>query len=128
MKSLLIELDDETASRIERIAPGRSRQRSEFIRAAIRRALWEIEERETAEAYRPRRSDRCPRAIAANGRSNALWVAFTPLKPRFKGRPIELTGFFTATQDVNYIAIVSDGQQDRLSVVFHEYAHLVELP
>ena len=52
MKSLLIELDDDMVERIERVAPGRSRQRSEFIRAAIRRALWEIEERETAEAYR----------------------------------------------------------------------------
>lgn len=51
MKSMLIELDDETAERIERVAPGRNRQRSEFVRAAIRRALWDLEERETAEAY-----------------------------------------------------------------------------
>ncbi|HVH57211.1 MAG TPA: CopG family transcriptional regulator [Vicinamibacterales bacterium] len=52
MKSVLIELDDETAARIERVAPGRTRQRSEFIRNAIRRALWELEERQTADAYR----------------------------------------------------------------------------
>jgi Arc/MetJ-type ribon-helix-helix transcriptional regulator len=51
MKSLLIELDDDMVERIERVAPGRSRQRSEFIRAAIRRALWELEERDTAAAY-----------------------------------------------------------------------------
>jgi predicted transcriptional regulator len=52
MKSVLIELDDETAARIERVAPGRTRQRSEFIRNAIRRALWELDEQQTAEAYR----------------------------------------------------------------------------
>ena len=34
------------------MAPGRARRRSEFISLAIRRALWEIEERATAEAYR----------------------------------------------------------------------------
>jgi metal-responsive CopG/Arc/MetJ family transcriptional regulator len=52
MKQLLIELDDDVAAQLERAAPGRSRQRSEFVRNAIRRALWEIEERHTAEAYR----------------------------------------------------------------------------
>jgi predicted transcriptional regulator len=52
MKQLLIELDDETASKLEQVAPGRSRRRSEFIRAAIRRALWALEEHATAEAYR----------------------------------------------------------------------------
>jgi predicted transcriptional regulator len=52
MKQLLMELDDETAARLERVAPARSRRRSEFVRAAIRKALWELEERATAEAYR----------------------------------------------------------------------------
>lgn len=52
MKQLLIEIDAETAEKLEKIAPGRARLRSEFIRAAIRRALWEIEERATEEAYR----------------------------------------------------------------------------
>ncbi len=51
MKSLLVEVDDELASRLERVAPARSRRRSEFIRAAILKALWEAEERATAEAY-----------------------------------------------------------------------------
>ena len=49
---LLIDVDDETAAQLERVAPGRDRRRSEFVRMAIRRALWEIEERATAEAYR----------------------------------------------------------------------------
>lgn len=49
---LLIEVDDETAAKLDRVAPGRARRRSEFVRMAIRRALWEIDERATAEAYR----------------------------------------------------------------------------
>jgi predicted transcriptional regulator len=51
-KALLVELDQETATRLDRIAPARSRGRSEFVRAAIRRALWEVEERATEAAYR----------------------------------------------------------------------------
>ena len=51
MKSLLVEVDDELASRLERIAPARSRRRSEFVRTAILKALWEAEEQATAEAY-----------------------------------------------------------------------------
>ena len=52
MKQMLLELDDDTAMRLDRVAPSRSRKRSEFVRAAIQRALWEIEEQETAAAYR----------------------------------------------------------------------------
>ena len=52
MKTLIVELDDEIAAKLERVAPGRARQRSEFIRNAVRKALWEIEEQTTAEAYR----------------------------------------------------------------------------
>ena len=51
MKQLLIEIDEDMATQLERVAPTRSRLRSEFIRAAIRRALWELEERATAQAY-----------------------------------------------------------------------------
>jgi predicted transcriptional regulator len=52
MKQLLIELEDDDAARLEKVAPSRTRRRSEFIRGAIRRALWEIEEQATADAYR----------------------------------------------------------------------------
>ena len=51
MMQILIDLDEKTAERLERVAPARSRRRSEFIRAAIRQALWTIEERATARAY-----------------------------------------------------------------------------
>jgi predicted transcriptional regulator len=52
MKQLLIEIDEETFGRLERIAPARSRRRSAFIRAAIHKALSEAQEHATAEAYR----------------------------------------------------------------------------
>ena len=52
MKQLLIEVDDELAAKLEKVAPGRSRRRSEFIRYAIRQALWDLEEKQTAEAYK----------------------------------------------------------------------------
>ena len=52
MKQLLIEIEDDVAARLEAVAPGRTRRRSEFVRMAIRRALWELEEAATAEAYR----------------------------------------------------------------------------
>ena len=51
MKQVLIELDDATARRLEEVAPSRSRKRSEFIRRAIQMALWDLEEKATAEAY-----------------------------------------------------------------------------
>lgn len=52
MKQILVELDDDVAARLEAVAPGRARRRSEFIRNAIQRALWALDEAATAEAYR----------------------------------------------------------------------------
>jgi len=52
MKTVIIDLEDDVAAKLERVAPGRTRRRSEFIRRAIRQALWELEEQATAEAYR----------------------------------------------------------------------------
>ncbi len=52
MKQILVELDDEMAARLDRVAPGRSRKRSQFVRLALGRALWDLEEQATAEAYR----------------------------------------------------------------------------
>jgi len=50
MKSILIELEDEVAAKLEQVAPGRTRQRSEFIRRAIRRALWDLDEQRQPDA------------------------------------------------------------------------------
>jgi predicted transcriptional regulator len=52
MKQLLIEVDDELAAKLEKVAPARSRRRSEFIRCAMRQALWDLEEQKMAEAYK----------------------------------------------------------------------------
>jgi predicted DNA-binding protein len=48
---VIVELDASLAERLERVAPARSRQRSAFIREAIRRALDEAREQEMALAY-----------------------------------------------------------------------------
>ena len=48
---VLIELDAETLRRLEKVAPGKSRKRSAFIRAAIQRSLWALDEEKTREAY-----------------------------------------------------------------------------
>jgi predicted transcriptional regulator len=68
MKQFLIEVDDDVAAHLERVAPARSRRRSEFIRLAIRKALWEEEERATAEAYR-----RQPDSVADAYLDAAVW-------------------------------------------------------
>jgi predicted transcriptional regulator len=50
-KQLIVELDDPLARELERIAPARSRRRSSFVRAALRRALDELAEARMKEAY-----------------------------------------------------------------------------
>ena len=57
MKQILIELDDDTVARLEAIAPARSRKRSDFIRFAIRRAIWDRDEAEIEASYRARPDD-----------------------------------------------------------------------
>ncbi len=51
MKSLVVELEDEVLEKLKRVVPDQSRQQSEFVAMAIRKALWDLEERQTAEAY-----------------------------------------------------------------------------
>ena len=80
MKSVLIELDDDVAARLEQVAPGRSRRRSEFIRNAIREALWHLEEHATAEAYR--RQPDSPDAYL----NSEVWEPGAPRKPKARRR------------------------------------------
>ena len=54
---ILIHLDDELARRLDRVAPARDRQRSRFIREAILKALWDLEEKSTEAAYRRQPQD-----------------------------------------------------------------------
>ena len=51
MKSLLVQLDETTYRALSRIAPAAKRQRAEFIRSAIRKAIRETEEERTRLAY-----------------------------------------------------------------------------
>ena len=54
MKSLLIQLDEQTLGALNRVAePGR-RKRSEFVRQAIRTAIRQAEYLAISEAYRTR--------------------------------------------------------------------------
>jgi hypothetical protein len=51
MKQVMIQLDDATAAQLEKVAPGSSRKRSEFLRGVIARALHETLEQGTRKAY-----------------------------------------------------------------------------
>jgi metal-responsive CopG/Arc/MetJ family transcriptional regulator len=51
MKSLLVQLDEPTFRALNRVAPAAERQRAEFVRAAIRKAIREAEEARTRQAY-----------------------------------------------------------------------------
>ena len=51
MKSLLIQLDEPTLRALDRVAPAAQRKRAEFIRAAIRKAIYQAEEERTRLAY-----------------------------------------------------------------------------
>ena len=53
-RQLIVELDEPLARELERAAPARSRQRSSFVRAALRLALDELAETRLAEAYKAR--------------------------------------------------------------------------
>ena len=52
-------------------------------------------------------------------------ATFNPYKPKYQGKRIDVAGLFVPRRDVNYIAMVADNNDQRLRVVFHEYAHLL---
>lgn len=51
MKSILIQLDDQTYRLLDRVAPAAKRQRAQFIRQALHKAILETEEARTRAAY-----------------------------------------------------------------------------
>ena len=53
-KRLTVRLDEQLARELERAAPARSRQRSSFVRAALRRALDEVADGRMTQAYKTR--------------------------------------------------------------------------
>ena len=52
MKSILLQLDDRTCRLLDRVAPAAKRQRAQFIRKALLKAVMEAEEARTRAAYR----------------------------------------------------------------------------
>lgn len=51
--------------------------------------------------------------------------SFLPFKPLYQGRPANISGYFQAGDDVNYIAISLDPRlRDPFRTAFHEYVHL----
>jgi hypothetical protein len=51
MAQILVQVSEQMLSALEKVAPGKSRLRSRFIRLAIERALMEVRDIRTREAY-----------------------------------------------------------------------------
>jgi cytochrome c-type biogenesis protein CcmH/NrfG len=51
--------------------------------------------------------------------------SMTPVKPLFRGKPIELAGYFQSGEDVNYIAVNGEFLDLAVLTIFHEYAHFL---
>lgn len=70
-----------------------------------------------------------PRAIAAAVPTVVVVFptdyAIGPFRPKYQGKPVDVAGLFLPGRDVNHLAIVNDGNAERMRIVFHEYAHLV---
>ena len=50
--------------------------------------------------------------------------AFAPYRPRFNGKPVELGGYFYASEDMNIVAFADVDRDQSLRTIFHEYLHL----
>ena len=51
--------------------------------------------------------------------------SFDPFKPKFKGKTVQVAGYFTAGEDVNYVALALEAGEPAYRTVFHEYTHFV---
>lgn len=51
--------------------------------------------------------------------------SMTPAKPLFRGKPIDLAGYFNGGEDVNYIAVNAQSLVYSMQAIFHEYAHFL---
>ncbi|MBK6696451.1 MAG: hypothetical protein IPG50_30310 [Myxococcales bacterium] len=90
MKRILIELDDRCARDLERVAPAKARQRAEFVRLAIRRAIDLALDVRTGDAYRarPLAADGTPEDLVGWDQANQLATPSASAKasPRKKPR------------------------------------------
>src|SRR5690606_24225888 len=55
--------------------------------------------------------------VCATGRT------LRPMRPLYRGSPIEVAGFFQSGEDVNYMVINAELADAALPTVFHEYSH-----
>ncbi len=51
--------------------------------------------------------------------------SLTPAKPLFRGKPVEVAGYFQAGEDANYIAVNAEDLDVATPAIFHEYAHFL---
>jgi tetratricopeptide (TPR) repeat protein len=51
--------------------------------------------------------------------------SFTPYKPLYRGKPVEVGGYFQGGEHVNYIALMPGRESDDYRTIFHEYTHFV---
>jgi len=79
-RQIIVALDDATARELERIAPSRTRKRSEFVRRALRQALDAEAERRMARAYR-----QCPDDAQMEHVDPEAWARRRPM-PRSRQR------------------------------------------
>ena len=49
--------------------------------------------------------------------------SMTPLKPLFRGKPVDVAGYFNGGQDANYIVVNGESLDTSMLAIFHEYAH-----
>jgi tetratricopeptide (TPR) repeat protein len=67
-------------------------------------------------------SSAVPMVVIAFGRDKGL----EPLAPLYQGKPVEIGGLMLDAPDIQYIALSAQGDRDdRLQIVFHEYAHTI---
>ena len=50
--------------------------------------------------------------------------SMTPVKPLYRGKPIELNGYFQSGEDVNYIVVNAEFLDIAVVTIFHEYRAL----
>jgi cytochrome c-type biogenesis protein CcmH/NrfG len=51
--------------------------------------------------------------------------SFSPFKPVYQGRPVEVAGYFVGMEDASFIAVNAEQDTDAYAIIFHEYAHFL---
>ena len=51
--------------------------------------------------------------------------AYRPYKPLYKGKPMEVAGYFVRPPDANFVALSVERGEQGFPIIFHEYTHLL---